>query len=770
LDTSIEYAEGRIYAAHGEVYDVGAAAQVGTLPSAGPLAVDTSLGKVFVATGGSGTSLSLRSFSTTSLSSLDVLSISNVAQRPIRLVRWGTSGLACLTENGTVVIASGTFVTGRSAATLAASAIAPPPPDAPGSVAFEYSVADIPVNDLVWDPRREVIYLAMSSVSPIAPNSIATFDPVAGALQSTTYAGSEPHILALSDNGQYLYSGLAGASFINRFTLPGVVLDASIPIGAGWQRAKALEVAPAAPLTIAMLGRASIGTDKEPVVFDDVTLRSARTNAGGDSIQWGADASTLYVADASSTAFVLSVLEVSDDAFSTKTEALGFLSGSFEFNGGIHFDSGLLFDSIGVVADPAAIQILGTYPVQQPYGGGKVMVTDAALDRTFFALRGDETHIIIESFDRDGYYLRSKISLPEEISGEPINMIRWGRDGLALTTTRGKLLVLRGAFVTEGAVEPVGPTLVAPPRPALSAQTTAINVLANDAAWDANAQRLFLAVAADSPTHGQEIAALDPETNQIGGSIALPSDPLAVAVSDNGSVLYAAMAGSATLQRIALPQLAPDTSLSLPVQFGGGAIRVAPGAEHTVAVSSDSQLFVFNGTTLLPTLVQGTPPLGFDWGADAKLYATTGAGTTNELMAFDVGSTSAAQIGRVFAPFVAGMYASGGKLYSDLGYTVDMDSLTLVGTYPSDGLIAVDSASNRAYILHSELSRIFTPLGQPQTYELTIDEFDQASYSFIARTEVPNLFRRATRFVGMGGMRFAVVTETGEAAVVRLSH
>jgi DNA-binding beta-propeller fold protein YncE len=398
------------------------------------------------------------------------------------------------------------------------------------------------------------------------------------------------------------------------------------------------------------------------------------------------------------------------------------------------------------------------------------MVTDAALGRTFFALRGDEQHINIESFDRDGYRLRSRISLPEQIAGEPTNMIRWGRDGLALTTSLGKLVVLRGAFVSEGAVEPVGPALVAPPRPVLSAQTTTIDVLATDAAWDANAQLLFLAVIADSPTHGREIAALDPETNQIGGSLALPADPLALAVSDNGSVLYAAMAGSATVQRIAIPQLAPDTSLSLPVQFGGGEIRVAPGAEHTVAVSSDSQLYVFNGTTLLPTLVQGIPPLGFDWGDARTLYATTGAMTSNELMAFDIGSTSATQTRRVFAPFVARMHASGGKLYSDLGYAVDMDSLTLVGTYPSDGLIAVDPASNRAYVLHSELSRIFTPPGQAQTYTLTIDEFDQAAYSFIARTEVPQLRRRALRFVGMGGMRFAIVTETGEAAVVRLSH
>jgi hypothetical protein len=68
------------------------------------------------------------------------------------------------------------------------------------------------------------------------------------------------------------------------------------------------------------------------------------------------------------------------------------------------------------------------------------------------------------------------------------------------------------------------------------------------------------------------------------------------------------------------------------------------------------------------------------------------------------------------------------------------------------------------------LARIFTPPGQPQTYDLTIDEFDQASYSFIARTDVPQLTHRATRFVGMGGMRFAIVTGTGEAAVVRLSH
>lgn len=124
----------------------------------------------------------------------------------------------------------------------------------------------------------------------------------------------------------------------------------------------------------------------------------------------------------------------------------------------------------------------------------------------------------------------------------------------------------------------------------------------------------------------------------------------------------------------------------------------------------------------------------------------------------------------VVAPFVASLYASEGKLYSDLGYTVDMGSLTLVGTYPRDGLIAVDAGSNRAYALNAELSRILTPPGQAQTFHLTIDEFDRATYSFIARTDVPQLNHFPVRFVGMGAMRFAIVTATGEAAVVRLSH
>ncbi|HUL60809.1 MAG TPA: hypothetical protein VLU43_16120, partial [Anaeromyxobacteraceae bacterium] len=164
-----------------------------------------------------------------------------------------------------------------------------PPQDGVTAVALQ-------ANDLVWDPYQRKIYAAVPSTSPVNPNTVTVVDPFTGQIEGSQFAGSEPRVLAVSDDGQFLYAGLGSASFVNRFALPALAQDLAIPLGRdptlGAYSARDVQVAPGFPRTVAV----SLGVGATPsvqggvAIFDDATPRANRAASASnlfDSLQWG---------------------------------------------------------------------------------------------------------------------------------------------------------------------------------------------------------------------------------------------------------------------------------------------------------------------------------------------------------------------------------------------------------------------------------------------------------------------------------------------------
>jgi len=65
----------------------------------------------------------------------------------------------------------------------------------------------IPVaaNDIAYDPIAVMLYAAIASVAPKNPNSIAMLDPFSGELLGSIPTGINPTMLALSDDGHFLW-------------------------------------------------------------------------------------------------------------------------------------------------------------------------------------------------------------------------------------------------------------------------------------------------------------------------------------------------------------------------------------------------------------------------------------------------------------------------------------------------------------------------------------------------------------------------------------
>jgi len=150
---------------------------------------------------------------------------------------------------------------------------------------------------------------AVPSTAPAHSNQVCSLNPATVSIVNCQSAGSEPNVLALSDDGQFLYVGEDGTGSVQRFKLPGLTPDISISLGSdpfdGPFYARSMEVAPGVPHTIAVSRGIKNLIPKEIggiAIYDDSTQRLTIAPGWGgagnaySSLTWGADASALSCA------------------------------------------------------------------------------------------------------------------------------------------------------------------------------------------------------------------------------------------------------------------------------------------------------------------------------------------------------------------------------------------------------------------------------------------------------------------------------------------
>lgn len=367
-----------------------------------------------------------------------------------------------LTTVGTARITVQTPAPGGGTSNAISFPITLPPP-----AAANLNVLNIQGNDLVWDQKQKKIYVSTPSNAGSNGNSVVVVDPVAGTGGSAQFAGSEPNLLAISDDSQFLYAGLNGSNSIQRFTLPNLTPDIHWTLGSNQSSGPYypldLQVAPGAPHTTVV----SLGAGGTPaaigglVIYDDSTPRPTIANGfgpgGGDalysSVQWGADSSSVYAENNESTGFDFYTLNVNSSGI-TLAKDYGGVFNANPFGGRIHFDAGtgLLYADSGQVINPSDGTLAGLFA---NYG---LAAPDSTVGRVFILgaqspPSGGPTEI--DAFDQTHFTLLHSLTVPNVV-GTPTHLIRWGNQGLAFltsppsgSTTPGQLYIVDGAFVNS---------------------------------------------------------------------------------------------------------------------------------------------------------------------------------------------------------------------------------------------------------------------------------------------------------------------------------
>ncbi len=312
---------------------------------------------------------------------------------------------------------------------------------------------------MAYDPARQVIYLSVAEnpsfggSPPELNDTIAVLDLATGAITRSVFVGNNPNHLAISDDGQFLYAGLDDNSSMQRFVLPALDPDLTIPLGSnlffGPNLALDIQVAPGEPHTIAV----SLGTlNFSPhaaggiAIFDDGIPRAKpapdRFNGGGefDSIQWGIDSSALYAANNETGGLDFYTMPVNADGITSVND---FDSAFIANEKRIHFDrgTGLIYSDNGQVIDPLTGTTTGQFagPNESPVFG---MVPDSTINRAFFMVNS------ITSYNLTDLSMIDSISVTGNGGGGlPNRIIRWGSNGLAINSSEGGVFVMGGSFV-----------------------------------------------------------------------------------------------------------------------------------------------------------------------------------------------------------------------------------------------------------------------------------------------------------------------------------
>ncbi|MGO9404293.1 MAG: hypothetical protein ACLPVW_12585 [Terriglobales bacterium] len=307
-------------------------------------------------------------------------------------------------------------------------------------------------NDLVWDATNQVIYLSVPSLASSNGNTVAILNPNTGNIQSSQFAGSEPDVLAISDDDQVLYAALDGSSSVQSFTLPNLQPDINYSLGSdptsGPYIGVDLQVAPGLPHTTAVsrgIFNSSLVAVGGMAIYDDATQRPNIAHTSGplyDSLQWGSD-TAIYAINSEVSSFDFYVLKVNSSGV---TQSKDYQNEFAEFYVRMHYDSGtgLVYTDDGYVINPANGKQVGAF---QASG---YMVPDSTLNAAFFFGQTQSqfgtTDFTIESFDLTTFAPIAEIVVPN-VQGNPLRFIRWGTSGLAFNDDAGFIYLINSSFV-----------------------------------------------------------------------------------------------------------------------------------------------------------------------------------------------------------------------------------------------------------------------------------------------------------------------------------
>lgn len=299
----------------------------------------------------------------------------------------------------------------------------------------------IPNNALVRDSIRNVLYASVNANGGANANSVIKIDPATRTIIASLSVGPSPGAMAMSEDGQFLYVGLLGASKIVRVDLQTFSKDIEFGLPSSVQSGSLyggeLVVLPGLPrsVVVSLKNNCCSPAYEGVTIYDDSVARTDKTDMWGASrIVRGPTASAIYGFNDQGYSYFHRMFVTPTGIKEDSSSATQGLLQSYR---DIEYEGGFVFGTDGAVIDEVAMSLLGRIPVS-----GDAVRPDVANGRVHML---DGFGGNLHTYSLTDYTTRIGIFSDAALAGHK-TLVRWGADGLALGAG-STIVFLRGTQV-----------------------------------------------------------------------------------------------------------------------------------------------------------------------------------------------------------------------------------------------------------------------------------------------------------------------------------
>lgn len=298
-------------------------------------------------------------------------------------------------------------------------------------------------NNMVYNPVNGLAYLSIPSTgSTLSGNSVVSMDPATGTFGTAIFVGSEPGVMAVSDDGKTLWVALNGTNAIRKVDLVNGVAGAQYSVSAlgtsTSYNVSAMLVLPGTTDSVAVTNSNALG------IFDAGVLRGSIVYVNSAyALQADGTRSELYAGG-----YSLQAYTYSNSGLTLKS------SGNYNYNylassgyDEMQLSSGVMYTDIGRVFDPESSALLGTFTQGTTTISGPTLY-DAGLSQIYVLNNGTSCcsgYSQVSLFSPTDYSNTGKSfqwNIPSYLyptAGSTIylsahRLTRWGANGLLLHT------------------------------------------------------------------------------------------------------------------------------------------------------------------------------------------------------------------------------------------------------------------------------------------------------------------------------------------------
>jgi hypothetical protein len=377
---------------------------------------------------------------------------------------------------------------------------------------------DFPVNAITALPGSSKLLFATPGSAGALGNSVVTFDPSSGQIESAVFAGSEPSLIAAAPDGSAVYTTLAGEGRVGRVNLSSSSRDLVFvpdPFG-GSNQYDIFDMALGIDGGLALSyygGGIAVFDNGVPRPAPDANDQGPFAyNGAAFELAFDGRGTVLYAYDTRWSTFDFKRSAVSPQGVQWLSSADGLTSGNYTQ---IRYARGLLYTSTGDVIDPEQSRRAGEFAF--PFAAntpGTMVVPDPDTGRIFFLL-GSQLYM----FDINTRALLGSLRVPLGNYATPQSLVRFGDDGLAFHTRDVFSGQVQVSLARISAI-PLLPAPVPSPQPSLPVTpgVTVVDLAAQDIAYDPSRNLIYAAVPNREAARGDRIAAIDPGSGAVSAS------------------------------------------------------------------------------------------------------------------------------------------------------------------------------------------------------------------------------------------------------------